>query len=269
MAKRSLSILLLFFGLNLSGFSESAPADSLKHLTAYESFVFGNLNRGIENSLDLLLAPDRSLSGTVSHRYKKRIKEHLLYLKEKREKYKNENQFFRFVFFSTKSTFLKQYAPYVSLGETIRNGVYDCVTGTSLYAFFFEKLGCPTEIIETDHHVFLLVEGKIKRYLVESTLPDGITNNAYTIRKVFKRYTRKRSSASMLQGIGARPNQHAAHGKIIGRINLKQLSALQYFNLALAAALQNDKTYALCQLRKSQVLYPSKRSQVLKRHLTF
>jgi hypothetical protein len=78
-------------------------------------------------------------------------------LSEKREAFKNEELFLSHVFTKTHQRFLKRYTEPSSFNDLLKDGNYNCLTGTALYALILEHLHFRYQVIETNYHIFLLV----------------------------------------------------------------------------------------------------------------
>lgn len=93
-------------------------------------------------------------------------------LSKKQLQYKNSRHFVEFVYNYVHRKYLKEYKTYSTLGETVSSGTYDCLTGTALYTLFFTELNIEHAIVETNHHIYILVyPGTEKEILLESTDP--------------------------------------------------------------------------------------------------
>ncbi|BDD07868.1 hypothetical protein FUAX_03000 [Fulvitalea axinellae] len=261
----------LFFGILIflitltSGFSKttdnSIAEDSIVYLTKFEASVFEDLRHGIDDPLNMLLATDGRLGVREMFGYKKSFREHVDAMKTKRDGFQKEVSYLRFVFHKTRYKYLKNYQRFVTFAETFRSGTYDCVTGTALYASLLDNLGYEYEIIETPRHVFLLINGEEKKYLVESTLKDGFVTSKWLIKKAMKKYESQKAG----QSVGEVGDRRHVHGSgTLGTIGLKQLAGLQYYNNALLSLSASNTEMALNQLRKSELLYPSERMAELR-----
>ena len=91
-----------------------------------------------------------------------------------KKKQRNSNSEYRLlyhVFYKTHQAYLKKYKPVESFGRMLKTGEYGCLTGTALYALILNDLGYSFEVIETNYHVYLLINGAKQQYLFESTDP--------------------------------------------------------------------------------------------------
>jgi hypothetical protein len=124
------------------------------------------------------------------------------------------------IFYQVHRKYLKRYQLYSSFEQTMNEGLYDCVSGTTLYAVILEKLGFTYEIKETPFHVYLLVKTEEGKFLIESTNPlEGLVVDEDKVSDLELYYT-------ML------PKQEGESITFNNVIDLKQLAGLQYYNEA-------------------------------------
>jgi len=98
-------------------------------------------------------------------------------LQKKRWKINSEMKFLAHLFYKLHKQYLRLYTDYPSFDAMIKSGRYDCLTGSALYALVLGKLGIEYNIIETNHHVYLIIKGKEGNYLMES--PDPLNGFVY------------------------------------------------------------------------------------------
>ena len=73
------------------------------------------------------------------------------------------------LFYTGHKKFLKHYRLFTTFNDLLSKGRYDCLTGTIFYAYALNQLDFSFEIVETPHHIYILVEDG--EYLLESTDP--------------------------------------------------------------------------------------------------
>src|SRR5688572_21667209 len=78
------------------------------------------------------LATDGSIACTAV------FENHLNEVFEKRSSFKNDQAFLQFVFNKTHRKFLKNFEAYSTFGELLKDGSYNCLTATALYALILE-----------------------------------------------------------------------------------------------------------------------------------
>ncbi len=55
----------------------------------------------------------------------------------------------------------------------LKEGRYDCVSGSAALGLLLERYGYSFDIVETDYHVFIVVHLGLQKAILESTLPIG------------------------------------------------------------------------------------------------
>lgn len=249
--KRLLSIIPLFIASHLL---QGQYDTSLFH-SPFESKAF------IRNQpLMLLAASDQTTDSTKYTGYQEEIATAVKKLSAKREKL-SEDQFLEKVFYYVHRKFLKTYTGYVAFSELFKNGSYDCLTGTAFYAVLLDELEIPYVIYEFDFHLFLLAYTTTDSILMEATDPIyGLVTNQEEIAQRVALYTLGEKVIS--QSIGnSRPSGTIPPSEIINRISLKELTGLQYFNLAVNAFNLGEYETAKPLIQKANQLYPSRRIQ--------
>lgn len=178
-------------------------------------------------------------------------------------KRKTDLEFLKTVFFKTHRKYLKRYSASATFKETMDTGVYGCLTGTALYAMILSHFGYDFEIIELTSHVYLKVNLEGKMVLIESTLPEeGFLVNVSAIAKATEQYednSRNTNSIIAIAGI-EEGNGKSAYKR---SISLKQLSGLQYYNMAIYNIKDKALEIAFSNAREAIDVYPSKRTDQL------
>ena len=162
------------------------------------------------------------------------------------------------VFRDTQKENFKRYKLYESLGNLIKDGNYNCISGTAYYAVLFRELGFKTFIFETPYHTFLEIENtEGERILIEST------DRAFGVIDKLKKIESSRDEYAFgdagfipkgLGSTGSMPDQ-----KHLVEIDIMQLAALQYYNSAVVEFNEGRFEEASVLLKKGSLLYPSSR----------
>jgi hypothetical protein len=206
------------------------PADVSQYLTAYS---------GVE--------------GGKAASFKK-VFDHLNKVSEKRPAHADP-YFLSHVFAKTHNRFLKNYKTSATFNDLFKNGNYNCLTGTALYALILEHLGYDYRIIETNYHIFLLVETSKGEALIETTDPlTGFVTDAREISSRISRY--------MLNTVAEASNKktyYQYHVSLYNAIGLENLTGLLHYNIAVNAYNSHDFTAAVSHLESTRSFYHSKR----------
>ena len=166
------------------------------------------------------------------------------------------------IFYITHQLVLHQYQTHVNFSTTLTDGIYDCVTGTGLYALLLERYEIPYSIIETEEHVYLKGKFNGVPFIMESTFPlKGLLLGESEILQFERKFFTTALSQegvrmpSVLGGI----NDDTKPSVIFNKIGIKELAGLQYYNDAVLKFNQKAYQASYIQLVKAAYLYPSSR----------
>lgn len=189
-------------------------------------------------------------------RVEARIESFISQLSDKRSRFESQQNFIRFAFRETHRKFFHTYQPYTQFAEIFETGKYDCLSATSFMSVVLERFGFDYEIIETNYHIFLLVETEEGRMLIETTdRLNGITTN---LKEINRRITHYKANDLYVKTTSNKT--YYKYGlNLYQEVKPTQLTGLLYFNQAVSAF--NAKDYATCAARllKSRRIYESPR----------
>lgn len=142
--------------------------------------------------------------------------------------YRNEVRRLYALFMKTQSKFLHSYVQYTGI-EDLAQGRYDCLTATSLFADILARSGYSYNIIETNYHIFIIVNTKDGDVVLETTdRVGGFINDKEKVNRVIGEY-KKNVLAS------ATPAHYKYTFDLFQPIDPNQLAGLLYFNQAVKA----------------------------------
>ena len=190
----------------------------------------------------------------------KTIQEEVSYLVQRRVK--NNLRFLRKIFEHIHKIHLKKYRTYSTFGQLLNYKIFDCLTGTALYAMIFDEMGIRYDLFETANHSYLIVRLAKERVLFESTDPvNGFITGAPEIEATQQRYAKDvpLDFDNLLGMVGYKRTPGNTIKVYSEKITLFQLSGLYYYNQAVVY--YNLKKYrdAVNTLEKAFSLHPSKR----------
>jgi hypothetical protein len=126
-------------------------------------------------------------------------------------------------------TYLKRYTAYAHVNDIFTKGNYDCLSGTYFFCASLEQLGFRYRIIETNYHIFLMVQTSGGEVLLESTdRENGVVSDPKFIEEKLLSY-RKSSSTETAT------NLYLSGIDLFGQLSPEQLPGLIYFNMAVEA----------------------------------
>lgn len=189
-------------------------------------------------------------------RVEAKIRSFISQLAEKQPKFSSQQNFIRFAFRETHRKFFHTYQPYTQFAEIFETGKYDCLSATSLMSVVLEQFDFKYEIIETNYHIFLLVETNEGKMLMETTdRANGITTNPQEISKRISHY-----KTNELYVKATSNKSYYKYGlNLYQEVKPTQLTGLLYFNQAVSAFNNKDFTTCAARLLTSRKIYDSPR----------
>ncbi len=180
-------------------------------------------------------------------------------LKEKRVHYKSEILFFKKVVSKSHKKFLRNYKAYSQFNEVLEVGNYDCLSGTAFFSVVLGELGFTYKIIETNYHIFLLIDTPTKQILLETTdRIAGIKTNAKEVERSLSKYRQNQLMANV-----DKDNYYRYQANLFREVNPLQLSGLLFFNQAVVAYNQHDWVLCADRLERARSIYYNERVEEL------
>lgn len=239
--------------------------EELIFINQFEKESFEYLNDNEENTIRLLL----SLSATTSEEDVKMLQQRLQSIveqvKSKEMMKKTEIKTIRQIYTLIHDAFFKKYEENVFLTQTLKDGTFNCVTATAIYALVFNRLNIPIEIKETPTHVYLIAYPQTSKIVVETTMPaDGLLELTDSFKKDFVKLLKDNKLIDSEEFSSKSTN--ALFDKYYfenSSISLKQLAALQYYNMGVFLQEQKKLMEAISFLEKAYHLYSSNQIRAL------
>lgn len=173
----------------------------------------------------------------------------------KRTEFSSETAFLQYVFNKTHAKFLKHYEEYASFVELLSGGRYNCLTGTALYALLLDNLGYRFSIVETNYHIFLLVNTKDGQVLFEATDPqNGFVRDADRIKERISKYRQNLEAQA-----DAGKTYYRYQVNLFRQVTMEQLAGLLYYNQSVKAYNERNLTLSVNWLSLSAPYYKSSR----------
>lgn len=178
-------------------------------------------------------------------------------LSVKKSRYKSDKAFVEHMFYKMHRKLLKKYSKYTNLFDLFEEGVYNCATGTAVYALLLDAFAIDYKIHETPYHVFLMVytNNHTDSVLIESTDPHGFIDSKKEMAAVLDAYRKPVDSAEINTFDTIAIQDH---------INLRQLAGLNYFNQAINHYNHRQFNKAMQYLDQASNLYPAERMNVFR-----
>ncbi len=171
----------------------------------------------------------------------------------------------RQIFQKSHKGLFKIYEQHSSFNAMLSNGKFDCVSGSAALGLLLDRYGFEFDVIETDYHVFILVELDGEKIILESTLPvGGMITSPTKVLEYLESY--KTVESAQLKSVSQRlgnPEIDLSDNAIFRKVSLRELAGLQYYNDAISHFNEQSFQDATNQLVKAYSLYPSERVEGL------
>ncbi|WP_296698951.1 hypothetical protein [Algoriphagus sp.] len=187
-------------------------------------------------------------------------------LDQKKTKTKSEYNFLRHIFQKSHQSLLKTYVKHSTFNDMLQEGKFDCVSGSATLGMLLDRYGYDYSIVETDYHVFIVVNVEEETIILESTLPiGGMITRPSDVQAYLDSYKPVEFAqlSSLTQRLG-NPEIDLSDHAIFRKVSLTQLAGLQYYNDAITHF--NEQSFGLAskQLSKAMILYDSERIKNLR-----
>lgn len=254
------------------GVNTMAAVDTLKlslsnlyFATDYEKLQFETVDTKGVDYLQLALAIDSNTDAATREAATAKLEEVVAEIKSKMNPKKGLDKNIKVLYDAVHENLLRKYELVVPFHRIFKDGTYNCVTATILYAIVLDKLGISYTIKETPEHVFLIAAPDKERIYIESTDP---TKGFYTISDEGKKAIVK----LMVEGKLISKEERAAktEQQLIDQyfneekdIKLQQAVALQYYNQGITHGDAQEHEKAIESFKKSHFLYPDIKTTAL------
>jgi len=220
--------------------------------------AFGQGDNRTATLLDSFLSVDKLSANSASS-----FNTFLNKLEKKHSSIKDEDDFVHHLFMKTHQQYLKKYEAYASIGNLFNNGSYNCLTGTILYTLLLDHFQISHRVIETNYHIFILVETKQGEILLEATDPlNGFVANPLEIESRINTY-----KENLIQASSSKAYAYQFNFELFNQVSIKELRGLLYYNKSVDAYNHQNLQASVQYLVEANMLYTSSRidefSQIL------
>ncbi|MCA6078635.1 hypothetical protein [Fulvivirga sedimenti] len=196
-------------------------------------------------------AANSTLPITAIESYKSGLAAFTSELRESYAKHNNTQYLLKTLFYKTHKKYLHQYKSNTSFGNLLETGNYDCLSGTILYGWLLHELGFDYSVIETEHHIYLVINSEQGDFMFEST--DPLNGFIYTTAEMEARLSKLSENEAGVETFKPVNNS----------VTFKELVGLQYFNAAVDAYNSGNFIEAVDQVEKASIFYSGDRLKEL------
>jgi len=258
------TIIYLFIpSVSLAGSDSLVNINDIKFNYDFEKSAFRKVNEGGKpDVIDLFMANynnDTSFNYSVIH---KKIEDCVHHL-EQQIAGKSDSKKVKIIYDYIHKTFFKVYNDENSFSDIFKNGEYNCVSASALYALVFDGLGIPYQIKETPSHVYLEVYPYTSKILLETTAAEkGIMkfNDEFAREYVQSLYKSKIIGKTELD-TSTTTELFNKYFFSSDNISLTQLAGLQYSNYGVYYLMKKEYENSIPNFIKAFFLYPSDRQR--------
>jgi hypothetical protein len=157
------------------------------------------------------------------------------------------------------SRFLKKYVALSDFDQLFTKGKYDCLTATALFSYVLEEMGYDFKLMETNYHIFIMVQTKEGMVLLETTdRLGGFITDPTTIRSRTGEYSKNWLVSKKEDRI-----LYDYSFKLYQEITPDRLTGLLIYNQAVKAYNHGDLQSCARLLERAYDLYSSVRCEAL------
>ncbi|HEY0651996.1 MAG TPA: hypothetical protein VGD65_02670 [Chryseosolibacter sp.] len=210
----------------------------------------------------LFMASGQSLNETDIRNAQEKFNGQVSLLNSEKILAKKNDKKVKLIYDDVHAAFLRKYELENRFEDIFKNGFYNCVSASALYAMVFDQLKIPYVIKEKPTHVYLIAYPAAERIIVETTTPAG---GSLAINQQFKQSYVKilRDQKVISANEYSAGNVNALFDKFYfgddKNITLTELVGIQYSNEGIYHSQNKNHAEALTQFQKSYLFYPSER----------
>jgi hypothetical protein len=236
--------------------------DELNFHSDFEKFAFNDLEKS--TSFDLLFAVNPSTTKKEKKSYQKQLTDFYSILEKKNVRKKKTKRAVRTILWQVRKHFLKEYKENALFHQVFKDGIYNCVTASAIYALTLEHFNIPYEIRELPTHTYIVVAPQTENIILESTDSLG---SLYAIQQA--NFIRNIAKAKLIKETEISKNSvDNLYYKYMAdeerTIDVKGLAGNLYYNESLQNLKEQSYLEALNLINKSLYLPPRPNAQYAK-----
>ncbi|MFM7024284.1 MAG: hypothetical protein ACKOXB_15030 [Flavobacteriales bacterium] len=173
---------------------------------------------------------------------KKWFSDIILELKKKKIEKKSNKQKIAMIQKMVNKKCLLKYSYYAEFHEIYEAGVFNCVTGSVLFALIFDEFHIPYEVLYSPIHVYLMAYPSTEKFVVEATAKsDEVMVYSKTFKEEYIQMLADRKTISVAQRAKYSVDElFSKHYLNETRINLWKLIGVHYLNYGIQLSSSDD-----------------------------
>ncbi len=178
---------------------------------------------------------------------------------------KSDKQFAKALFTTVHDQFLRKYEEYANFSMIFKNGYYNCVSATALFATILDHYQIPYQVKEVPTHVYLVAYPGTYNIMYETTSPSGYFAPDVKAKERFvsDMVKSKLTTQDYVNRVGISKAFESLY-YATDNVNLVELTSMQYSNEALRHSKQSKYEEAIPFIIKAYQLHPSPKHTYLK-----
>ena len=234
--------------------------EDLNFSSIFEEMVFSRLEEGQETHLEDIYLALSVASENEAARYKSQLRKLENSLKEKGIMEKKAKKQVKTIYEDVHGSLMVKYDNEAYLPDLFKNGKFNCVTGSMVYALIFAEFNIPYSIQKGMNHVNLVAYPETFTILVEST--DAVEGTKSMTRADKQSYVDNLSRGKLIsQDERTQSNMTSLFYQYAfeeSQIDERELASYQYFNRGLFHTPNMDYELAFNDFEKAFYLKPGK-----------
>jgi len=171
----------------------------------------------------------------------------------------NDQRTLQRLFHKVHSSMLKRYQAYADFRTLFTEGTYDCLTATTLFSHLLTNLKYDFKVIETNYHIFILVETSRGQVMLETTdRLGGFVTDSHVIAS--------RTSDYRKNNLAVEKNDRFSYQytfSLYQEVSAEKLSGLLLYNQSVKAYNQGDWLSSARTLERAHAIYATPRCEEL------
>jgi len=237
----------------------------LKFHSEFEKKALTNFVQNRKDTFDLFMAIDEHMTQDMADAARSNFNKIFVELDNQKIQDKSIDRKIKIAYTVVHKLYLKKYDENVFFPQIFKEGTYNCVTASLLYALVFDHLKIPYKVMSSKNHIYLIANPGNKSVVIETTNPSfekAIFNGNFKQQYVENLKSSKLISEEDLKNKSVEEIFSTKFNEL-NESNAFNLPGFQYYNMAFLLVQNNniDKAYNL--LQKSYYFFPNQQVKVL------
>jgi hypothetical protein len=261
-----LSFIFILHVLVSQSSNDSLRLTNITYSSVFEKAYFEKMSKGPKDSLALLIAIHPSASELELTNLRKSVSTLIVSLEDRMTKESDISKRIKYLNTEVPQKVFGKFDLTATFADLLKDGRYNTVTGTALYAIICDHFKIPYEIVEKPDRVFLIADPRNKAIPLESW---DANKTVFNLEEAFKA-----EFVSNLVNKAVLTKSMLAQNETLQRnfektfylnepLKYEQLAYLQYYLSGLNYFGLKDYNNSLLQFEKADILHSSHRSRYL------